>query len=99
MPIIWELSLKKLDNSFQFFSGLPILPGTLSLPTYFKIFMSHSKSFVTMPLKFPEYMTLWTESEIQSVKKDKFCQKTYATFKNSKHNTFLSHGSSKFLEP
>ena len=25
-----------------------------------------------MPLKFPEYMTLWTESETQSVKKDKF---------------------------
>ena len=91
MPKISEFSPKKQGHSFSFSKasrgGLPLFPCSLSLPTCFKIFMSPSENLLAMPLKFPEYMwaLFWIESEMQLFQKDKFCQRTYATFKNSKH--------------
>ena len=50
---------KKQCHSFQLLKksggSLPLLPGSLRLLTYFKNFMS---PYVSMPLKFLEYMAL-----------------------------------------
>ena len=74
------------DYSLQFpkksWRGFPLLPGSLRLLTYFKIFLSPSKKW---PWSFQNiWILFWIEGEIQWAKKDKFCKSTYGSLKNSK---------------